>query len=41
MDYCGIGSDLATEVVIDLDKVDASKASKLAGHDVAFCIMGI
>jgi len=37
MEYCGIGSDLVQEIVIDLDKVDASK---LAGHDVAFCIMG-
>ena len=38
MDYCGIGSDLANEIRIDLDRVDAGK---LAGHDVAFCIMGI
>jgi len=37
MDYCGIGSDLTTETIMDLDCVEADK---LVGHDVAFCLMG-
>jgi len=37
MEYCGIGSDLTSEGVMDLDNVDAAA---LEGYDVAFLLLG-
>ena len=37
MDYCGIGSDLTSEGVLDPDNVDSTA---LQGYDVAFVVLG-